>query len=44
MFVPGKPFHPSLMFVGKASSLPESGVPESATLDLAGEACEGQTL
>ncbi len=25
MFVPGKSFHPNLMFVGKAMSLPKSG-------------------
>jgi hypothetical protein len=29
MFVPGKPFKPSLMFVGKATGLPESGAPET---------------
>ncbi len=28
MFVPGKPFQPSLMFVGEARSLPWSGAPE----------------
>ena len=28
MFVPGKPFQPSLMFVVKARSLPLSGTPE----------------
>ncbi len=28
MFVPGKPFQPSLMFAGKASSLPYIGAPE----------------
>ncbi len=28
MFVPGKPFQPSLMFVGKARSLRSSGAPE----------------
>ncbi len=28
MFVPGKPFQPSLMFVGKARSLPYCGAPE----------------
>jgi hypothetical protein len=25
MFVPGKPFHPSVMIVGEARGLPESG-------------------
>jgi hypothetical protein len=29
MFVPGKPFQPSLMFVGEARSLPWSGAPEN---------------
>jgi hypothetical protein len=28
MLVPGKPFQPSLIFVGKAMSLPRSGAPE----------------
>jgi len=28
VFVPGKPFQPSLMFVGKARRLPQSGAPE----------------
>ncbi len=28
MSVPGKPFQPSLMFVGKARVLPQSGAPE----------------
>jgi hypothetical protein len=28
VFVPGKPFQPCLMFVGKVMSLPKSGVPE----------------
>ncbi len=28
MFVPGKPFQPSLVFVGKARSLPKSGALE----------------
>jgi hypothetical protein len=28
VFVPCKPFKPSLMFVGKATGLPESGAPE----------------
>ncbi len=28
MFVPGRPFQPNLMFVGKARSLPKSGAPE----------------
>ncbi len=28
VFVPGKPFQPSLMFVGKARGLPKSGVPK----------------
>ncbi len=28
MFVPVKPFQPSLMFLGKAERLPLSGVPE----------------
>ncbi len=28
MFVPGKPFQPSLMFVGKARTLRSSGAPE----------------
>jgi hypothetical protein len=28
MFVPRRPFRPSLIFVGKAGSLPKSGVPE----------------
>ncbi len=28
MFAPGKPFQPSLLFVGKARSLPLSGAPE----------------
>ncbi len=28
MLVPGKPFQPSLMFVGKAKSLPRSGAPK----------------
>jgi hypothetical protein len=32
MFVPGKPFQPSLMFVGTARGLPYSGAPESALL------------
>jgi hypothetical protein len=27
VFVPGKPYQPSLMFVGKPRSLPESGTP-----------------
>ncbi len=27
-FVPGKPFQPSLMFVGKAWSLPQRTIPE----------------
>ncbi len=27
-FAPGKPFQPSLMFVGEARSLPENGAPE----------------
>ncbi len=30
MFDPGKPFQPSLMFAGKASSLPYIGAPELA--------------
>ncbi len=30
MFAPGRPFQPSLIFVGKARSLPESGAPEEA--------------
>jgi hypothetical protein len=29
VFVPGKPFQPSLMFVGKGRSLPQSGAPKS---------------
>ncbi len=28
VFVPGKPFQPSLMFMGEASGLPKSGAPE----------------
>ncbi len=28
MLVPGKSFQPSLMFLGEARSLPESGTPE----------------
>ncbi len=28
MFIPGKPFHPSLMFAGKARSLPKSEMPD----------------
>ncbi len=28
LFVPGKPFQPSLMFMGKARGLPYSGAPE----------------
>ncbi len=27
VFVPGKPFQPCLVFVGKASNLPKSGAP-----------------
>ncbi len=29
VLVPSKPFQPSLMFMGKAGSLPWSGAPES---------------
>jgi hypothetical protein len=29
VFLPGKPFQPSLVFVNKARSLPESGTPET---------------
>ncbi len=35
MFVPGKPFQPSLMFVGEARSLPKSRAPERALLGYA---------
>ncbi len=36
-FARGKPFQPSVMFVGKASSLPYSGAPETnIKLDLKG--------
>jgi hypothetical protein len=49
----GRPFQPSLVFVGKARSLPKSEAPErcftglqpnSQTLDKAGKASQGQTL
>ncbi len=47
MFVPGKPFQPNLLFVGKAKSLPYSGssigqAPAFPTLDLAGKACRSR--
>ncbi len=35
MFVPGKPFQPSLVFVGEARSLPFSGAPERYFTSLA---------
>ncbi len=43
LFVPGRPFQPSLMFMVKASSL---GIlrPYSQTLDKAGKACRRKTL
>ncbi len=55
VFVPGKLFQPSLMFVGEARSLPQNGAPERCftrvgfwpypeTLDQAGKASQGQTL
>ncbi len=42
-------WQPSLIFAGKARSLPQSGAPKnvqpySQTLDQAGQACQGQTL
>jgi len=33
VFIPGRPFLPSLIFVGKARSLPKSGVPEKRFRD-----------
>jgi hypothetical protein len=55
MFVPGKLFQPSPMFVGKVRSVPYNGAPEKAihsgrlwpylqTLDYVGNTCQGQTL
>ncbi len=56
VFVPGKPFQLSLMFVGKARSLTFSGArercftqegwiqPYSQTLGQVCKACKGQTL
>ncbi len=55
VFVRGKPVQPSLIFVDKARGQPKSGAPESfftqvgssltrKNLDLAGEACQGQTI
>ena len=54
MFVPGKPFQPSLMFAGKAGAYPIEAPfgrstrvgswPHPQTLDWAGKACQGQTL
>ncbi len=55
VFVPGKHFQPSIMFVGEARSLPQSKTPEKVlysgrlqpcpkTLDQAGKVCHGQTL
>jgi hypothetical protein len=55
VFVPGKPVQPSQIFVDKARGLPKSRAPESfftqvgssltlKNFDLAGEACQGQTL
>ncbi len=47
MFVPGKPLQPSLIFVGKVFQVLHSRVgpwPYPQTLDLTGEACQGQTL
>ncbi len=29
MFFPGKPFQPSVVFLGKARSLPQSGAPDA---------------
>ncbi len=48
--MPGKPFQPNLMFVGKARSLPKTGVPldrlqpHKLTLNMSGKPCQGQTL
>jgi hypothetical protein len=50
MFVPGKPFQPSLMFASKAESYP-SGEPEKSytwpypqTLDWTGKTCQEEIL
>ncbi len=55
MFVPGNPFQPSLMFADKARAYPSEPTlryssnradswPYPETLDLAGKACQEQTL
>ncbi len=52
VFIPGKPFQPSLMYVGKARSLPKSSLfqvlhsrvgswPCPQTFDQARKACQG---
>ncbi len=48
MFVPGKPFQPSLMIADMVGAYP-SGAPVRVqpylqSLDIAGKACQGQTL
>ncbi len=43
-FVPGRPFQTSLMFVGKAWSLPKAGHIALQTLDYVGKACHWQAL
>jgi hypothetical protein len=42
VFVPGKPFQPSLIFAGKALHYRVSPWPYTQTLDLGGKACRGQ--
>jgi len=35
-FAPGKPFQPSLLFVGKARSIPYSGAPKTLPCKVSG--------
>jgi hypothetical protein len=44
MFVPGKPFQPSLMFACKAGAYSSEATFRCPTLEKAGKACQGDTL